>query len=368
MLARLVAAWPRVGERLASAPLGAFPTPVRRAAGLEQELRAGPLYVKRDDLSSPIYGGNKIRSLELLFGVARARGAREIVAVGPYGSNQAVATVLHAPSVGLLASAILFAQPVSRAALANLRVTLAHSEDVVALPHWALVPAAMWKARDPKRFVMPPGGATADGALGYVAAGLELAQQIASGEMQAPSAVYVPVGSACTSAGLLLGLSYAGRLGLLASGSPRVVAVRVTPWPVTSRLRILSLAVRCSRRLSELAGEPELELSNAELGPHLEVDGRELGRGYGFPTARGLEALSRMERCEGLTLDPIYSGKAAAAFVRDARAGREGPLLFWATKSSAALPEVPAGPARCPSIVSGWIRDGEASSEQAEWR
>ena len=139
-----------------------------------------------------------------------------------------------------------------------------------------------------------------------------------------------------------------------------MVAVRVTPWPVTSRLRILSLAVQSSRRLAELAENRSLELSRAELGPHLELDGRELGSGYGFATPSGFDAISLFERNEGLVLDSIYSAKAAAAFVRGARDGREGPLLFWSTKSSAALPLAsPEHLIRATPRLAAWIRECE---------
>ena len=82
---------------------GSFPTPVQHVTG--------DVWVKRDDLSSPIYGGNKVRTLEALFGVARSRGKDRIYATGAYGSNHAAATVLHAPRVGLAPGVILFPQP-----------------------------------------------------------------------------------------------------------------------------------------------------------------------------------------------------------------------------------------------------------------
>lgn len=209
---------------------------------------------------------------------------------------------------------------------------------------------------------MAPGGATPDGALGYVAAGLELAEQVARGELPAPRAIYVPVGSTCTVAGLLVGLLHSARLGLGPSVPPRVVAVRVTPWPVTSRVRILSLAVRSSRRLAALAEDRSLELSSAELGKHLELDGRELGPGYGFATSAGLEALEHFRILEGLALDPTYSAKAAAGFVRAARERRDGPLLFWSTKSSAPLPELgPEALASAAPRLRSWIRNCERS-------
>jgi D-cysteine desulfhydrase len=356
----LVSAWPRIGERLEPALFGDFPTPVERLDRLERELGCGPLYVKRDGQSSALYGGNKVRQLEVLFGLARAARAREIVAVGPYGSNQAVATALHAPRAGLLAGVILFAQPPSRPALENLRVVVARTQTQIALPHWSLVPAAIWHARSATRFVMAPGGATPDGALGYIAAGLELAAQIARGELLAPREIYLPVGSTCTTAGLLVGLVHGARLGLLPFAPPRVVAVRITPWPVTSRRRILRLAVRASRRLAELAAEPALALSSVELGRYLRVDGRELGAGYGFPTLAGAEASELLARSAKLRLDPTYSAKAGAAFVRRARERPEGPLLFWSTNSSAPLPQLlPSDLDQGAPQLLAWIRNNE---------
>lgn len=365
MPSQLVSAWPRLGERLEFPALGDFPTRVERLERLETELGvAAPLYVKRDDLTSLVYGGNKVRALEVFLGLARAEGAREIIAVGPYGSNQAVATCLHAPRYGLQAGAILFPQPPAADAVENLRVVIAHSATQVALPHWSSVPWAISRARGGGRFVMAPGGATPDGTLGYVAAGLELTSQIGRGELLAPRAIYLTVGSNATTAGLLVGLRHGARLGLGPATPPRVVAVRVTPWPVTSRARILRLAVRTSRRLAELAGDASLELAAAELSPHLWVEGRELGSGYGLPTRAGLDAIEVFARNAGVRLDPTYSAKAAAAFLRDARAGDEGPLLFWATKSSAPLPAIADDLKGSPRFLA-WLRAAEQRLSRA---
>src|SRR5262245_12751449 len=112
MTAPLFNAWPALRSRIDAVGLGELPTPVERLDALERALGAGPLYVKRDDLSSPIYGGNKVRTLEVLFGIARARGFRTITAVGAFGSNHAVATALHAGRAELSPHAILFPQPV----------------------------------------------------------------------------------------------------------------------------------------------------------------------------------------------------------------------------------------------------------------
>ena len=352
----LASVWPALGERIEHVTLGDFPTPVERLTTLEAALRVGPLYVKRDDISARVYGGNKVRTLEVLFGFARAAGMREIVATGAFGSNHAVATVLHAPAAGLRPGAVLFPQPESFAALENLRVTLARAEKLVVLPNIALLPFGMWRARGAATRIMLPGGATPHGALGYVAAAFELAEQVARGELDEPKRIYVGIGSTCTTAGLVLGFVLAARLGVGFRKPPIVVAVRVTPWPVTSRFRILGLAVRTGALLAELANDPSLALSRGDLTQSLVLDGRQLGPGYGRPSRSGLEALDLFRERGLFALDTTYSSKAAAGFLAGARERRGEPAVFWSTKSTQPLPAVTeAELAGAPSTAKRWI-------------
>ena len=360
MPAPLFSLFPALRERLPVVSLGAFPTPVERLAALEAELGCAPFYVKRDDRSSPIYGGNKVRTLEVLFGLARAHGAREIVATGAYGSNHAVATVLHAPRAELRSGAILFPQQKSWAALENFRVSVTRAESLSVLAHWLTLPLAILRARGPGRSVMVPGGATPDGALGYISAALELAEQVQAGELEVPRRIFVGIGSTCTTAGLLVGFAHAARLGLGFERAPRVVAVRVTPWPVTSRFRILGLAVRASERLADLTGDPKLRLSRAELAPLLVTDGSALGPGYGLPSAPGLAAIELFRRHRLFELDTTYSGKALAGCLAQARSEHDGPFVWWSTKSTAALPRISADElSRIPRRARRWIARAE---------
>jgi 1-aminocyclopropane-1-carboxylate deaminase/D-cysteine desulfhydrase-like pyridoxal-dependent ACC family enzyme len=352
----LAAVWPKLGERLEHVSLGDFPTPVERLSALEAEAGGAALYVKRDDLSADAYGGNKVRTLEVLFARALANGAQEIIATGAFGSNHAVATVLHARRAGLASGAVLFPQPPSFAALENLRVTLARAERLVVLPHWSLLPLGMWRASGARRSIMLPGGATPLGALGYVAAAFELAEQVARGELPAPRRVYIGIGSTCTTAGLLVGFAHAARLGVGFRQAPELVAVRVTPWPVTSRFRILGLAVRASALLAELAGDPTLMLSRGELTPNLAIDGGALGPGYGQPSEPGLAALELFRKHGLFELDTTYSSKAAAGFLTGARSTPNDPSLFWSTKSTRPLPTIETKElAGAPAVARRWI-------------
>lgn len=350
---------PSLASRIARVELGAFPTPVEALPSVSRALGVdGELWVKRDDVSSPVYGGNKVRTLELLFGRALADGRTAITATGAFGSNHALATALHAPRVGLSPGALLFPQPASLAAYTNLRA-LAHTQAVLhAVAHWSLLPFAMaWHHRSaPNAFLMAPGGATPLGALGYVSAGIELGRQIENRELPLPARIIVGVGSTCTSAGLLVGLCLAAHFGLgfRPQTRPRLISVRVTPWPVTSRFRILSLATRAARLLYELSDRALPLFERSTLGERLEIDGSQLGRGYGEPSLGGEEGGALWRRLGLPALDGTYSAKAAARAVSALRAREVGPSLFWSTKSSVPLPTGESSEAT-PERLRAWL-------------
>lgn len=327
---------PRLEGRVPWVELAELPTPV---APLPE---AGPdVWVKHDGRSSPLYGGNKVRTLEPLCALALAEGATRMYGTGAYGSNHVLAMAVHAPRVGLKTGAVLFPQPRSPSAIENARALMGCCDEIIALRHWSTLPWGMWRARRRARargeqaYVMVPGGAIPRGTLGYVSAALEVADQVEAGLLPPPRTIVLPAGSTCTTAGLLLGFALAERRrGLRA---PVLHAVRVTPWPVTAKFRIAGLAIRAWRALAALA-EDEFGLSPDWFRAHLEVDGRQLGRGYGHATEAGLAAKARLGA--RVKLDTTYSAKAAAAI------GGAGPVLFWATKSEALPTATAPGPAR----------------------
>ncbi|MEZ4401849.1 MAG: hypothetical protein R3B06_17605 [Kofleriaceae bacterium] len=323
----LHAALPAVAAAVPWVRLGDWPTPVEAVAGVPG------LWVKREDLTAVAYGGNKVRTLEAMLGRARAAGARRIWATGAYGSNHVVATVVHAAAAGLEAGALLFPQPPSEPALANASAILGSGAAVVTLPSVALLPAAMAVLRRRAGdYVMAPGGASAEGALGAMSAAFELAAQAAAGALPWPDELIVPVGSGCTTAGLLAGLHLAHALGL-APAPPQLRAVRVTPWPITSHWRLARLAAGTVALVDRLRGHAS-GLDAGALGRRLVVDGRYLGRGYGHVTGPGEAAAARLAVAGLHHVDAVYAAKAAAA----ALATAPGTIrLLWLTKSSAAL-------------------------------
>ncbi len=316
---------------LARLPL-VTPTPVAAMPKLS-EMTGVELWVKRDDLTAAAYGGNKVRKLEYLLGEAARRGAKAVLTTGAFGSHHVLATAIHGKAAGFAVHAVLAPQPRSEHVTENLRADVAAGATLHPVSHVAKVPFEMKRVeralrrQGQKPYVIPHGGSTPLGALGYVEAGLELAAQIDAGELPEPDAVYVALGSGGTAAGMAIGLAAAGL-------TTRVVAVRVTGKMLANRLTVGSLVrgsmsiLRARDRRFPAVGE--LALRN------IVIDDSAFGKGYGVSTP-GTRRAMELAASEGLAADETYTARAIEAMLRDAEAGRFRRGLYWHTLSSADL-------------------------------
>ena len=315
-------------NRLPREFLGVFPTPLecRRTDRL-------PLWIKRDDLTHPDYGGNKLRKLEYALGQAIARGHRSVATFGAAGSNHALATAVHATSLGLGCTCLLGPQPASPAVRRTLNRHLALGTELVPWGGSRQQRLALYRDlfRGPdathRPWVIPIGGSTWHGSAGYVNAAFELAAQIRAGQAPEPELIYLPLGTMGTVAGLAAGLAAAGL-------SSRVVAVRVVIEKIADEARTRRLGAKTAALLHRLdRAFPPVR----EDDLNLEVRDEFLGDGYAVPTAAARRAVEWAAAEPGLTLETTYSGKALSALLADADSGRlDGrPVLFWNTYSSA---------------------------------
>ncbi len=317
---------PELRESLPRWPLVARPTPVRRLAALGGELGLEELWLK-DDSGSPPVGGNKARKLEFLLADAVARGRRTLVTVGYLGTNHGLATAAAARVAGLEAALVLIEEAPSdhvrdtllRCAALGARLRHASGELSSGPVIARALASEVRRGRAPAW--IPPGGSNPLGTVGTVEAGLELAAQVERGDLPRPRYVYVPLGSAGTSAGIALGLALAG--------VPAVVrAVRVVDPRMASTPRGRGLGRRTLAFLRRLA--PAMEPPRLPIALSC-VPGFE-GPGYGTETPEVLEALELARHLEALELDVTYTGRALAALVRAARArALGGPVLLWNT-------------------------------------
>jgi D-cysteine desulfhydrase len=297
--------------------LGRYPTPIERLDALSNARTE--LWVKRDDLTNPAYGGNKVRKLDWLLSDARAHGAKRIVTVGAAGSHHVLATTYFGHEEGFDVEAVLVPQPRTDHVVQVLRASIGLGLRAVPIASWGAAAFAMARrmaTRDASTYVIPVGGSNRVGAMGYVAAARELAAQVRAGEMPEPDVCVVALGSGGTAGGLAAGLAAEG-IGA------RVVGVCVSRPPWALRRMALLLARACAPK----AARAHLRLA---------TDTRFLGRGYGRSTPEGDEATT-IAAAAGLTLDPTYTAKAFASALWHVRARRGRVILFWQTLSSAPI-------------------------------
>lgn len=292
--------------------LGRFPTRVERLHDLVSP--SVELWVKHDDESGALYGGNKVRKLEFLLGEARARGAQRLLTLGAIGSHHVLATAIYGRAAGLGVEAVVFPQPPTDHVREQMLADVAAGATLVPTRGYLGVPLALWRRRSPPGVAfVPSGGSSPVGTLGYVSAGLELLEQIASGELPRPDRIYVALGSCGTAAGLLVGLAGAPSLPSLEGV---VLAVRVVDRVVANARATRRLAARTAALLAA-RGEHWFDLSRTV---ELRVDHRFFGGGYGRATPASDAAVERATAV-GLRLEPTYTGKAMAALLADADSG-----------------------------------------------
>lgn len=315
-----IAAVPRI-------EVGDLPTPVEALPEeLIRELApdfGGSAWIKRDDLSGRPYGGNKVRKLEYLLAEAAYAGADRLITVGATGSHHALATTVYGRRLGFEVTLVLFPQSVTphvrkvlltdQALGAELRFT---RRELVRLE----LLRARWAHRRERPVVIPAGGSTPVGALGFVNAGLELSRQVERGDMPCPDVVYVAAGTLGTLAGLAVGFA-------LAELPSRLVGFRIVDTSVGNRATLEAL-IRGTMSLLGVAHHAGRALAAVELR------GEQFGAGYGRPTDAGDAAAEQFGRYD-LPLDPTYTAKAAAGFIAELRDASDGVHLFWHTLSGA---------------------------------
>lgn len=309
-------------------PMAYSPTPLEPMIRLGEALGIRNLWIKRDDLTGLAAGGNKARKLEYLIADALEKGCDHVVTTGGRQSNHCRMTAAAAARTGLGCSLVFGdADPGNRAG--NLLLDELLGAEMVFLGESNLAEMSegveremeRLRARGKKPYAIPIGGSTPLGELGYVTAAREFAEQSAGLNLDT---VVLAVGSAGTSAGLLLGLK-------MFCPGVRLVGVSVS----RSLPRLGSLISDMANEIAEM-----LEVETRVAPDDYDITDAFVGPRYGVASAPGLEAVELTARKEGILLDPVYTGKAMAGLIGLAREkrfdGAEG-VVFWHTGGLPAL-------------------------------
>jgi D-cysteine desulfhydrase len=308
---------------LAAFPLAVLPTPLEPAdrLGGALGLAAGRLWIKRDDLTGLATGGNKARKLERLVADALAHGADTLVTAGGPQSNHARSTAAAAARAGL-GCVLAFAgdEPPRVEGNQVLDVLFGAERRFLGAVPLDQLNAAIDRIADElsaagrRPYVVPFGGSSALGASAYAAAGDEIAQQVDEAVGHEDFVVVTACGSGGTHAGLAAALGHERVMGVDVGALPDPAAV-VGPL---------------AREVAELVGRP-----TPPGEPWLVRD--QVGDGYGAPTDACLAALRLVARSEGVLLDPVYSGKAAAGLIQHSGEIRARVIVFLASGGLPAL-------------------------------
>jgi len=321
--------------------LSQVPTPIDRLENLEEEIGLSSerrVFIKRDDKCHHIYGGNKLRKFEFIFGKAIKNNKKGMITIGGIGSNHALACAIVVQQLDMQCHLFLFPQPltwhVQRSLLlydyfgANLHL----SKNFTTLALKVLG----FKLAHLNHHLMFPGGSllfgfgSPIGTIGFVNAIFELKEQIQNKDMPEPDAIFVAGGSGGTAAGLILGCKL---LGL----KTRVFITAVSmDWIINKEnvLKNANKALKYLKKRDESIPDIKLGVDDFEI-----IEGY-LGSEYGIKTERGQEAISLIMELEGKSkgfkLETTYTGKTMAAMIDYLKKeeNKAKTVLFWNTYNS----------------------------------
>jgi D-cysteine desulfhydrase family pyridoxal phosphate-dependent enzyme len=300
-----------------------LPTPIEPLSRLSQVLDGPDIWVKRDDETGLAFGGNKTRKLEYLLAEAEEAGARTLITRGARQSNHCRQTAAAAAHAGFDCTLVLGGEP-PQSRQANVLLDFLLGAEIVFArdgdPEQVLletVARLREEGRDP--YLIPYGGSNPVGASAYVEAVNEMVDQGFE-----PDRIVFATSSGGTQAGLLAGVKMAGL-------STAVYGISVDKstadlLPTVSKLTNQILALYASDILIE--------------DEEVLIDDGYTGEGYAVMGEPEREAIHLFARYEGLMLDPVYTGRAAAGLIdliREGHINEDEQILFWHTGGTPAL-------------------------------
>ncbi len=301
-----------------------LPTPIEHLPRLSAFLGGPQVFIKRDDQTGLAFGGNKTRKLEFLVAEAQAQGACMLISGGAMQSNHCRQTAAAAAKFGMECVLVLAGTHQDEPS-ANLLLDFLFDADVVWVEKREERDAklkeiyATAQKSGCKPYLVPYGGSSPTGALGYAFAVEEFMKQGVKADW-----MVFGTSSGGTHAGLVLGQRVFGYQG-------KVLGISIDESEEWLKKQVSALASDASEKLgARIQFMPEDVLANDEY----------CQAGYGVLTEAEREAVKLFAQYEGLLLDPVYTGRATAGMVDLIRKGffkKDENILFWNTGGQPAL-------------------------------
>lgn len=301
-----------------------LPTPIEELPRLSDHLAGPRILIKRDDQTGLAFGGNKTRKLEFLVAEARDQGAQTLISGGALQSNHCRQTAAAAARFGLDCILVLSGE-MPEYASANLILDQLFGAEIVTVADRAYRDRTLQETFDKavaagrKPYLVPYGGSSPTGALGYAFAVEEFMQQNIHADW-----FLFGTSSGGTHAGLVLGQRVFGYQG-------KVLGISIDESEEWLQTHVSKLASDASEKL-----EARIEFAPADVLANADY----CWAGYGVLTDAEREAVNLFAKYEGLLLDPVYTGRAAAGMIDLIRKGffkKDETVLFWHTGGQPAL-------------------------------
>lgn len=289
-------------ERIPRIKLAHLPTPIDEAKRLADKYGFKKLLIKRDDLTGFAGGGNKARKLEYDFTEIVKGDFDVVLTAGGIQSNHARMTAAAARKYGLDVKLVL-GGPDCNEYEGNLLLDVLFGAEIrylvnddandhltTAMNKWA--EELSNKGRKP--FILPIGGSSGLGALGYVKAIQELSEQLTDKKVQ----IIMAIGSCGTFAGSILGAK-------MFLPEARIIGISVSRIKEAIVQRTKEIITESAEILKQKINLIEIQV---ECYDNYFVE-------YGLITKEGESAILECANLEGILLDPIYTGKVMAGMI-----------------------------------------------------
>lgn len=301
-----------------------LPTPIEELPNLSKALNGPRIFVKRDDQTGLAFGGNKTRKLEFLIAEAREQGADLLISGGAMQSNHCRQTAAAAARYGFECKLVLTGVKPQQAS-ANYLLDQLFGAEIITVEDRAFRDQTLQKTFDDAvaagkmPYLVPYGGSSPTGAMGYTFAMEEFMQQKVYADW-----IVFGTSSGGTHAGLVLGQRLFGYKG-------KVLGISIDEPEEELKSHVSDLASRASEKLGE-----RIQFSRNDVLATEDY----CQAGYGVFGEGEREAIHLFAKHEGLLLDPVYTGRAAAGMIDLIRKGffkKDETILFWHTGGQPAL-------------------------------
>lgn len=327
-------------DNVQRAELGFFPTKIYKLDNLSARYGVN-IYLKRDDLSGfSTFGGNKIRKLEFLFGEILKQGAENIFTYGATQSNHALQTAIACRRYNL--KPILYLVDVIGDGIKDPKANILLDQvlgaeiKIIEIKENEGEFEAMYRAKEESKkyaeeiseneadyYLIPPGGASPLGTLGFINAYLEMKAQEFKEDLN-----FKNIFHATGTGGTLGGLTAANKF---LEDDIRVHGINVSHKEESYLKEVAELSTKALNLMGI-----NFKLKSGDVI----VDNNYVGEGYEIPSARANRAVKIFAESEGIFLDPVYTGKAAAGlidYLEKEKIKKDSDLLFWHTGGTNAL-------------------------------